>query len=273
MLWSCQSMPNDTAAAPRRASDGLLSVTYRFRNTSTADSGLHVVIAFWLGYGGQIGLCSQLPRARLQTPLRFIHPPKHLDGMGLVLTHSRQWTRMLLLCCRLDGETRQLTAELQVGNVSRSSFRPMPSRWRSTVLARQARVQPATVTMGGERHVAEMMPHSCHPSIQRIDQYRSCCYELTTRSGPRADSPRRPHNCLLFHKCRMCRMYRGIAVAAASNSTVVPFLSSRYKKDVSDFPSNCLATQFTTSLALLFRSSTALCPTPSIDLASHLQTR
>jgi hypothetical protein len=68
-------------------------------------------------------------------------------------------------------------------------------------------------------------------------------------------------------------MYRGIAVAAASNSTVVPFLSSRYKKDVSDSPSNCLATQFTTSLALLFRSSTALCPTPSIDLASHLQTR
>jgi hypothetical protein len=130
---------------------------------------------------------------------------KHLDGKGLVLTQKRQLTRMLLRCCSVDGETRGPTAELQVGSVSRSSFRPMPSGWRSTVLVGQARVQPATVTMGGERHVAEMMmPHSCHPSIQRIDQHRNCCAELTTRSGPRADSPRRPHYCLLFHKCRMC---------------------------------------------------------------------
>jgi hypothetical protein len=130
---------------------------------------------------------------------------KHMDGKGLVLTQKRQLTRMLLRCCSVDGETRGPTAELQVGSVSRSSFRPMPSGWRSTVLVGQARVQPATVTMGGERHVAEMMmPHSCHPSIQRIDQHRNCCAELTTRSGPRADSPRRPHYCLLFHKCRMC---------------------------------------------------------------------
>ena len=165
------------------ASDGLLSVTYSFRNTSTADGGLHGIIAFWLGYGGQIGLCSQLPRARLQTPLRLCRSNKASGWDGLS-AHAFETIDANAIALLQHGWRNKTTdGGFTGGNACQSCFRPMPSEWRSTVLAGRGRVQPATVTMGGEKHVAEMMPKYCHQSIQRIVHYRNCCYELTTRSG------------------------------------------------------------------------------------------
>jgi hypothetical protein len=136
-----------------------------------------------LGYGGLIGLCSQLPRARLQTPLRRCRSNKASAWDGFS-AHAFETSYANAIAVLQHGwRNRTTDGGFTGGNVCQSSFRPMPSGWRSTVLAGQSRVQPATVTMGGEKHVAEMMPKSCHPSIQRIVHYRNCCYELTTRSG------------------------------------------------------------------------------------------
>jgi hypothetical protein len=91
-VQSSQSTPNSTAdATPRRASDGLLSVTI-----TSAIHPLQIAACYYCISGpGTAGRSASVPscHAHACRP-RFVYASKHPDGIGLVLSHSRQLTRM-----------------------------------------------------------------------------------------------------------------------------------------------------------------------------------